>query len=91
MFFLIKDTQELIDNLSDHKNGFDFSLYNNLCKHRGITAMNQSWLEWFVGFSERRATFESFGHTNSLSFRITDGNFINYLKDSLSLSSTPFE
>ena len=69
---------------------FDFSLYFDYCKVKGIEPVDQSWLEWFVGFCERRSSYQSFGHTNSLTIRMQDTDFLHYIKETLQLSSTPF-
>ena len=55
---------------------FDFSLYFDYCKVKGIEPVDQSWLEWFVGFCERRSSYQSFGHTNSLTIRMLDSDFL---------------
>ena len=69
---------------------FDFSLYFDYCKVKGIEPVDQSWLEWFVGFCERRSSYQSFSHTNSLTIRMLDSDFLHYIKETLQLSSTPF-
>jgi hypothetical protein len=52
--------------------------------------MNQEWLEWFVGFIDRRGRYHSQYHTNALKLGMSDKDFIFYLKILLNLNSSPF-
>ena len=69
---------------------FDFSVYFELCAFLNIEPMTQEWLEWFVGFIERRGKSQSHFHTNNLKLGMKDKEFLFYLKSMLSLTSSPF-
>lgn len=51
--------------------------------------MDQNWLEWFVGFIERRARHHSHYHTENLKLSMKDQEFLLYLKSMLSITATP--
>jgi hypothetical protein len=69
---------------------FHFPIYHNLTESRGLKPLDNSWLEWFIGFSERRGNYHSFAHTNRLSFNNANLDILIYISNELNLKSLPF-
>lgn len=89
-YFNHYSVKELMNIVPSETSQFVFPLYYDLMDNRGELGLDQHWLEWFVGFCERRAHYHSFGHTNALSFQMKELDFLVYLKESLQLGSNPF-
>lgn len=84
-FFADSATHELINTLNP--TGFDFTLYRSLMMSRDKVAVDNNWLEWFVGFIEKRGHLHTQYHTNYLVLRSEYLSFLEHIKDQLGLTS----
>lgn len=68
---------------------FNFTLFNELCANRSLVlSINEDWLLWFLGFSERRGHFIMYFRRKSFTFSSTSRDILVLIKSGLNLQGS---
>lgn len=83
-----KYLEHLVESDNTHLFIFDFSIFYQLCQSTNIHYNGtESWLVWFIGYSEQRGIFLLYRGYSSFSFYSSSQTFLHLIKENLHLKS----